>query len=400
MASRSDGPPAGRPFFGRIESLRGLGALAVAAYHVAGWQFHGVPLLPETPWDGAGPTQNALRQIGLALFPAHAALMLFFVISGFVLRLSLAHGPQDAGRATGRFLLGRVFRIYPVVVVATALMALLGSYHGADTTPLTARQFVANLLLLDVSMNLSLWALQLELLVAPAIVALYYLERARGTRALVGVALIASVLSFAPARWPVWPPLLPNVFAFVLGMLVPTVGRQLGGRLSPRAAAAVAVMAVIALVLPSPLLGVFSRKSALIEAYAAVVLVSLTAYRTDVAALSILDAWPLRQLGLASGSYYVLHMLTVPLALTAAMSVVPVSWSVTVPVAVGALVIGAWLAALAPVAWCSYHLIEATGVAIGRRVTRALGLDAARPQPVPAVRRVEPVAAPAMRRAA
>ena len=68
-----------RPFFGRIESLRGLGALAVAAYHISGWELHGVPLLPETAWPGVDRFQNAVRWAGLAFLPAHAAVLAFLL---------------------------------------------------------------------------------------------------------------------------------------------------------------------------------------------------------------------------------------------------------------------------------------------------------------------------------
>src|SRR5262249_22205434 len=82
-----------RPFFGRVESLRGLGALAVAAFHIASWNLHGHPLLPDLA--KCEPLRSVFRRGDVRLIPGHAALMMFFVISGFVLRISLAYGPRQ-----------------------------------------------------------------------------------------------------------------------------------------------------------------------------------------------------------------------------------------------------------------------------------------------------------------
>jgi peptidoglycan/LPS O-acetylase OafA/YrhL len=385
----SDPATAGRPFFTRVESLRGLGALAVAGYHMTGAVLHGRALFPHLPWPGVGESQNALGRFALACLPGHAALMLFFVISGFVLRVALEHGPQTVPAAAAKFFLARLFRIYPIVIVSlVVLVLLLGGPVTLDghAAPAPAPSLVlANAMLLDVSLRTELWALQLELLMAPVILALYFLERRSGPRLLVGLALLTTVLSFTRS-WAGWPPLSGNAFAFVLGMLVPTLGRDAALGLSRRATTAWAVAAVVALVLPGPLLGVFSRFSSVIEAYAAVVLVSLVAYRVDLRAFRFLDAWALRLLGRSSGSYYVLHMLTMPAALAVAAAVIPSSWSETAPAAVGVVVVAVWLVAIAPLMVCGFYLVESPGIALGRRMIGGLGLERRRPTspPVPA----------------
>jgi peptidoglycan/LPS O-acetylase OafA/YrhL len=377
--------PRGRPFFGRVESLRGLGAMAVAGYHISGLTVHGAAFFPYVPWDGVGTLQYAVGRLGLVLLPAHAALMVFFVISGFVLRLSLEYGPQQASTAVGKFLLGRIFRIYPVVIFAVVLMAVLTGCQVAPYSqlgpPPTVPRVIANLLLFDVSLNSTLWALQVELLMAPVILGLYFLERRRGPQVLLGLALATTALAFS-VHWAVWPPLSTNVFPFILGMIVPTLGRRLATGLSTRAATLAVAAAVIVLVLPGACFGLYLRWTAIVEAYAAVTLVSLVAYRPDVSLLRCLDARALRLIGLASGSYYVLHMITVPAALALAALLIPPAWSVHVPALVGWLVVGGWLGLLAVLAVGSYYVIEAPGIALGRRVIRACRLDA-RPVPRP-----------------
>jgi peptidoglycan/LPS O-acetylase OafA/YrhL len=379
VASRvREGSAGDRPFFGRVESLRALGAMAVAAYHAFGWTLHGVVLFPETPWKDTGPLQNAIGQAVFSIVPAHAALMVFFVISGFVLRLSLEHGPARFAPAAARFLLGRVFRIYPVVmfsVLLTAVLLAMGSAkHGQGLEFPSAERSISNLLLFDVSMNGPLWALQVELLMMPAILCLYFLERRTGPTLILGVAVISTALAYSN-RWALWPPLSTNVFPFILGMVVPTLGRRLVSNVAKWVAFGCSAGAVIVLLLTHPCFGLYSRISAVLEAYAAAVLVSLVAYRCDLGLFGCLDAKWLRLVGRSSGSYYVLHMATLPPALAIASAFIPQLWTVVAPGFVGCLFLASWLLALAPVAICSFHLIEAPGVALGRRLIQACRLD-------------------------
>jgi peptidoglycan/LPS O-acetylase OafA/YrhL len=368
-----------RPFFSRVESLRGLGAMAIAAYHISGSWLHGVALFPEMPWKDCRGLQCAVRWFGNFCLPAHAALMIFFVISGFVLRVSLGYGPQKVSVAAPKFLLRRIFRLYPIVIFALVLTALLPTSrvfaHNEAVTGLTAPLLLKNLLLLDVSMNSTYWALQVELIVVPCIFFLYYLERSSGPRVLLWIALVTTGLSFVP-HWAIWPPLSTNIFPFVLGMVIPTLGRRFVLGLSIRAASFWTMGALILLMIPGPSFGLFSRCSAVIEGYAAVFLVSLIAYRYDVTALKWLDARPLRLVGCSSGSFYVLHMVTAPVALGIAAAIVPPAWSVSAPILVGVLVVAGWLLALTPLTVCTYHLIEAPGIALGKCVIGLCGLDA------------------------
>ncbi|TMJ28422.1 MAG: hypothetical protein E6G96_11685, partial [Alphaproteobacteria bacterium] len=248
-----------RPFFHRVESLRGIGAVMVAGWHVSGWGVNGVQLLPHLPWSEVSWLQNAIGRLELALLPGHAALMMFFVISGFVLRVSLQYGPQDVAHATIRFHLARVFRIYPVVMFSMLVAALAHDWQIPATgnqpvAPVSLSTFIANLLLLDVSLNTTLWAIQVELLMAPVIVALYFLERWQGAWALAAIAVATSVFSFA-GGWTPWRPLSHNLFAFVLGMLVPTLGCKLLQALSSLAAHRLLFGVVFCLFLTGPALG-------------------------------------------------------------------------------------------------------------------------------------------------
>jgi peptidoglycan/LPS O-acetylase OafA/YrhL len=368
-----------RPFFGRIESLRGIGAVAVAGYHLSGSGLHGLSLLPHQPWATASAAENAVGRFVLMLFPGHAALMMFFAISGCVLYVSLQYGPQMFGPAAIRFFVARIFRIYPIVFFGVLFAAWVQGWHTA--TPQTAShsldagEIVANMLLLQATVNSTLWALQLEAIMAPIILLLYFLDRAYGPRALLALGLVTTALTFS--NWAVWPPLSTNMFAFILGMLIPTLGRQWASGLSRRAANWWMLGSVAAMFAAGPVFGFYSRFAGVSETYAALALLSLAAYRSDVRGSHLLESWPMRQLGVCSGSYYVLHIPLFMLFMAAAPMVVPAAWSAQAPLLVGSILIAVALVAIAPICLLSYHLIEAQGIALGRRLIQSRRVVAA-----------------------
>lgn len=365
------GAPEARPFFHRIQTLRGIGAVMVAGWHVSGWLVNGVQLLPHTPWPMVGGVQNAVGAVELALLP-HAALMVFFVISGFVLRVSLQYGPQEAARAAARLHIARIFRIYPVVIIGMLLAAMVsGSQLSAS-----------NLLLVDASPIPELWAIQVELLITPVIVLLYFVERSWGPAVLLAIAIVTSALSF-DGGWAVWPPLSQNLFAFVLGMVVPTVGRRLVGTLSVSRAHILTVAVILGLFLITPTLGFFSRWSTLFEGYLAFALISLVAYRTDVRALRVLDWRPLEKVGRASASIYVLHMPVFAGIIAPLARAVPEVMSITMPALVGPVVLVLALVPLTLASVISYHVVESPGTSLGRRINAAWRLS---PQKIPELR--------------
>lgn len=365
-----------RPFFHRVESLRGIGALIVAGWHLAGWGVNGFELLPHHHWTHVDRLQDAAGRLLIALLPGHSALMVFFVISGLVLRVSLQYGPQGAGPATVRFVIARIFRIYPVVVFSMVLAVLTYGWQIPATElrpslPLDVPTFIANLLAIDVSLNSVLWAIQVEILMVPIILLLYFVERRYGPWALLGIAVVASALSFS-GGWALWRPLSHNLFAFVLGMLVPTLGCKFVQRLSPSWSQWLLIAVVISLYLTGPAFGFFSRFAALFEGYLAALLISLVAYRLDLKGLRWLDRKPVRLLGLSSGSYYVLHMLLMAWIVPVVAMAVPMALSVQVPVLVGPLIMAVVLAAVSVPALLSYYAIEERGIALGRRVNAEL----------------------------
>lgn len=304
----------------------------------------------------------------MGLLPGHLAVFGFFLISGFVLRLSLERGPQSIPTASARFLISRLCRFIPIVATGVLFVAL-----SATTLP-SFGTVAANVVLLDVSLNPPLWSLQVELLVIPLVLALYFTERCWGPRPVALVALITTGLAFCPT-WAIWRPLSTSIFVICVGMLIPTYGRQFAIRLSRRAANTWLIVSALIFAAASPCLGPYSRFTEVIGGYSGSVVLSLAAHRTDLRPLRLLDLGLLRMAGRAAGSIYVLHMMTAPAMISVAAYFIPAAWSQSAPAFVGIGVITGWLLAITPVMLLVTRLIEEPGVAFGRRITRTLRLN-------------------------
>ncbi|WP_268934901.1 acyltransferase family protein [Sphingomonas sp. Leaf4] len=112
-----------------LDSIRGIAALAVCMHHIA------------YLWADIGQVQGAqLKALRAFIMWGHPAVLVFFALSGFVLFVS--HRP-DQPKPYGRYLVGRVFRIYPAyiaVYLAVLALTLLVSMDAAQWTASWAKQ--------------------------------------------------------------------------------------------------------------------------------------------------------------------------------------------------------------------------------------------------------------------
>lgn len=178
---------------GRLQSIdvgRGLAALSVATYHfgvgkvlsdLAGW--HGLALIE---WPGS-----------------HLAVPFFFVISGFCIHLGGLSRPQARG-FTRRFLVGRLFRIYPPWLFAVLLSAAVFRLGGRWPSPrvLLSHLTLTNGFLDDYELNPVLWSVSVEFCLYLLYPAWLPFRRRFGCVAAGSVAFAASAAScLATAYW-------------------------------------------------------------------------------------------------------------------------------------------------------------------------------------------------------
>ncbi|GAA2230167.1 hypothetical protein GCM10010430_07730 [Kitasatospora cystarginea] len=167
---------------GWLDALRGVAALLVAIHH-----FGLIHLIPY------GGTIN--REFDLGIY----AVMLFFLVSGYIVPASL----ERRGDVRG-FWIGRIFRIYPLlVVVVTAALLILPRAHSAvpDAAHQTPVRFaVANGLLLHEMLNVpsalgAMWTLCYEMVFYFFVGALFVQNRHRLSAPIaVGFAALALLL--------------------------------------------------------------------------------------------------------------------------------------------------------------------------------------------------------------
>jgi peptidoglycan/LPS O-acetylase OafA/YrhL len=290
-----------RRFNPRIESMRGIAALTVAAMHVTSSLVDGIP------------TRGSLDLVGLPLIKAlsngYGAVVAFFVISGFVLARSL-----DRDFSASRFVRGRVFRLFPAAIITIGLFAALFHafgfvvYRGAAYEPLN---IMANMAMLRTDIDRVMWSMKAELAATPLIFACVWLYRRHGVGAVMAAAIVLFGLAFVGqySRLIGEDTNLALLFAFPIGILVHFKGEAIARRLRPWTAVlgtlgSVAVFCACAFFKPS------GTWALLAQGLSAATLVMLIAYRPEVPLLAVLDARIVRFYGRISYSFYLLHPLT------------------------------------------------------------------------------------------
>ena len=347
----------------------------VAAFHASQAQWSGGALIATAP-DRNEPLIGVILYAMKALFNGHGAVVMFFVISGFVLSLSLASGPQAATPAARRFFTARLLRIYPAVVATIVLFAIVYRVFGVALAGSQAEHYTAggllrHMLLLDFAINGVLWSLQLEVLAVPAIFFLYFVGRRWGPAPILALAIVLAGASFTKSYSRLLgadSPGLGLFYAFFIGMLVPSQGPRLGAVIKRREAMIIALAATAAFILARPVIGWASNFAPLVEAIASAVLLITMTYGPDLSGYRPLEWRPVRFLGRISYSFYLLHPLTL-LVLWSMPATVDslLAFEIPSPLLVLGLLVASTLAIM-PLATASYRWVERPCIQLGRRL--------------------------------
>jgi len=190
-------------FVSALESVRGLAALTVLIFHSAVFFRHGQDdPLEKTLWALKSNEELLGRLISVA-FNGHLAVSLFFVLSGFVLALSLRRDDRSFPRQAGAFVSRRVFRIYPALVInllatLAIIAALASAFPMIGYSSFTLGQLAENLLLYNFSVNGATWTLLIELLAVPLLLISYLLALWFGISGMLTLAVATIVILFNP----------------------------------------------------------------------------------------------------------------------------------------------------------------------------------------------------------
>ena len=322
-----------------LESLRGVAALIVAINHDR-WAM--------VEPDGA---PKAFDWIIYHLNPG-SAVVIFFVLSGYVLGTSLSSDTNYIGYA-----IRRVLRIIPAFVFSVLFTAIMVSVVRLDPPPADATSFFQsmfwpaptwtdvwnNLLFVDFRVNGPTWSIWPELVGSAFIPVVFviHVRFAKFPQWLIGGLVLAAMVASPYCRYLIY------FYAgfFAVPRLVPLVA----GR--PLARTAILLLGMVVLTLFGNGNSSYSLKTILPPAFGAMLLISAIASTSYQA----LESSPLRFLGRISYSFYLLHwpiFYLCAIAVLSCPSIVPVGFLGTLVIMVASI------AATIVAADISYRLIE------------------------------------------
>lgn len=299
-----------RRFLTRLESLRGIAALFVAVAH----SFVLFPYAPE-----AYPAQTAWQTAVHILSPGKSALIVFFIISGYVLSLSLDRTDFNF-RNVLTFYKRRALRIYPAHVVwAFIALGLMAAFYTSGQIPAASAwvndmysgemnivHVIANLALIITSLNPGEWTLTVELIVYLLYPILYLLNRKSGKAGNILLLLFLMGLSFIGHDIKV----LYYLYSFYIGLSAPSIYRRFIERSSQRKGAILLWASVVLLVLCPIVLTVFTFVATAGQVLAGGYLVFACVFmKTDSVIFRALDKPLVGRLGQISYSFYIIHFL-------------------------------------------------------------------------------------------
>jgi exopolysaccharide production protein ExoZ len=341
-------------FLPRIESMRGIAALTVVGFHVSN-QFSAGPAF--------GWADGFAFWMLTALLNGFGAVVIFFVLSGFVLARSL-----DANSNPARFFRNRVFRLFPAAMFTVTLLTVLhwrfGFYVG-DEASFDALNVVLNLLMIKSDINRVMWSMTVECVATPLILLSVWLFHKHGERplwilvvVLIGLSPIGQYSHLLGGYTTLGP-----LYAFVVGVLIHFRGAQIASLIGPRLRTASIIAIAIFCFCGT------RTQSALVvmlECLSAATLVILIAYRPMAGLFDPLDFQLSRFCGKISYSFYLLHLLGISFAARAlALVDFPLS---ALPIFASTIVLSLLsILITTPVAYLSWRFVEVPAINFAKR---------------------------------
>jgi peptidoglycan/LPS O-acetylase OafA/YrhL len=308
-------------FLPRLESLRGLAAISVVG-------FHAYMMRSDTTATGLAP------------------VVLFFVLSGFVLSRSL-----ERNRKPLNFFWSRAFRLLPAGIASVLLLTILywqfGFYVGfeADFHPMN---ILLNAFFIKSDINGPMWSLTVECVATPLILFSFLAFKQSGYWPLTVMIMILFALSFWGPYVHLlggWTNLAP-LYAFVAGVLLHFMVQESHIRLR--------LPVVIAITIAIIFCALRKQTAPVILADCIFSAALIYAIATDERSrlFVLLDTAPVRFLGRISYSFYLLHMIGLSLAAMTTNSFLSL--------------FGLAVAYTIPMAWLSWIIVERPFIHLGK----------------------------------
>jgi peptidoglycan/LPS O-acetylase OafA/YrhL len=344
-------------FLPRVESLRGIAAVLVGAYHV------GQALLPAPP--------TGLGRLYMGFCNGIGCVVAFFVISGFVLARSLDRKIASSAVWAPRYFTARGFRLYPAAVVAVALFVLVRYQFGIAiydwaNEPLNV---LLNMMLVHTDIDRVMWSMKIELVATPLIPLAVMAFHRWGARPL----LIAIFVLFGFSFFGQYCELLGAgsnlgpLYAFLFGILLHFRGERIAAWIGPGRAPWVALAAVGTFVLCGALKA--TAIQVMVECASATTLIMMVVWQPASVIFKPLDSAIVRFYGRISYSFYLLHPLTLWAPRVALVGAVDTAVHAGIPLVIVTMAVASFTILLTtPAAYLSWRFVEMPGVALGRAI--------------------------------
>jgi len=342
----------------------------VALFHIGQAYFFNSAGLQRTLIAPAGKTLEFTwsDQLFRILGNGPGAVVLFFVLSGFVLTLVLQQGADRGVTKATLFFLARICRIYPAVITSIVIFVALFLFTGLSlTSPEQYSPWIVflNGLLLSTTIDGVMWSLQLELIAAPVIFLVWLAWMRFGNKALTVTFGVLVILSFT-RTWNhlIGPPAaFGQLHAFIAGMAAFLCGRKIVDRLHHPALWLMGM--IVGFALSRAVIGWSSNWTILSETLfgaAAVALLAFGKFNSREGRITELA----RFFGRISFSFYLLHPLTMTLFASAAPTLTTIVNAGIHPLVIATAAFICSVAAVTPLAWLQYQYVERPFIKFGR----------------------------------
>jgi len=344
-----------------LDGLRGLAAVSVVFYHAI---LHYKPTVQDVLHQPLHTLDNFrlfVTKVALSLLNGESAVLLFFVLSGFVLTKSLEKDHRFIP-----FVGRRLLRLYPAMFAVMALIYAMSHISAANQLGIISPDIsaiVSNALLIEITVHGPSATIQAELLAIPFIYLTYRFARHLGSVFCI-VALALSVYAMGIPALVLW---LPNMhvwlLAFMLGMVAADRNLATAFKNTPNVTISgiVVLFVVVRAFAPNT-----AGSTVIAQSILAAALVG-SCYYSDGNLVRWLARPSMQFLGRLSYSIYLFH---VP-ALLVVWHFIPQThdWYSRYTVETGLLVGCFAMALVLPVAWLTEQYIERPAIELGRRLT-------------------------------
>lgn len=327
--------------------------------------------LQNPPIQELGSAGLQFLKILVTLFSGHNAVLLFFVLSGFVLMLSMDRDARRGEWSIVSFTFRRIMRLYPALIAALALCFAVGGaavmmgsqapYFVAAADPVIT---LKNMLLWEIGMHGATWTIQVEVLAIPFLLIGFWMARLFGVAGLLACLAVAILEAQKPFITAFSPPLSGSLLAFYTGMLAAKLvdNRPVASDNGPAILLMAALYAFISLFAPLD-----SNVLLIAQVLVCAGLIVCVFTSRDCAAIRFLNSAGLAKLGRIS---YSLYLLNVPVLWVVFSIAQDLSISQKWPVVSGLLVGGVTTLITIPIADVFERVIERPANAVGKRLTK------------------------------